>query len=648
MALWCMVAVMLLATACSQRVDALQNALALAGDNRSELEQVLQHYEGDSLKLEAARFLIEYMPGHFSRFNREAADGFDDAVDLVLTENPKITGADIRAAIDSIGSLYYDGRSIEDVKCITADFLIKNIDRAFELWQTGPWAKHVSFADFCELLLPYKAQEMQPFDNWRDDLLELTPTDFADMQYCDEMRNVTLQAAILINNALGWRIGGEVEMSEFPFKVLRPTTLLHMPSGTCRDFAAVTALAMRAQGIPTAIDFTPLWAAGGSGHTWCAVLAGNGKMEPFSPPFTPPGNAERLNDRAVKVYRRTYAANPDLQQLLRCERIVPAMFHTWFIKDVTDEYMAVHDVDVKCDKSLGYAYLAMYDNRQWRPVAFAKVDGGCARFHNVGGGALFMPIAMDEHGNVNAIADPFVLSLKGQRTSIHADWNGSQSMTLTRKYPVRQYVYEVTRRMVGGEFQASNSPDFRQYATVYRITDCAAEGHAVTLPDSLPAYRYWRYKQDRLGTYSNMAEIAFYAHTTDSVAMRGTIIGTLGSLDNEPNRNREAVFDGNYLTYFNPPLDAMCWTGMDFGKAVKLQRIDFTPRGDGNTIEPGDVYELLIWDADGWKSLGRQTATGLNVTFTSVPTNGLYRLHNCTKGAEERPFTYENGRQVWW
>lgn len=36
----------------------LHQALQLAGDYRTELEKVLRHYENDSLKLEAAKFLI--------------------------------------------------------------------------------------------------------------------------------------------------------------------------------------------------------------------------------------------------------------------------------------------------------------------------------------------------------------------------------------------------------------------------------------------------------------------------------------------------------------------------------------------------------------------------------------------------------------
>ena len=57
-------AVQLLA-ACG-RNSYLEYALKAAGENRAELESVLEHYRDDPEKLSAARFLIENMPAHSS------------------------------------------------------------------------------------------------------------------------------------------------------------------------------------------------------------------------------------------------------------------------------------------------------------------------------------------------------------------------------------------------------------------------------------------------------------------------------------------------------------------------------------------------------------------------------------------------------
>ena len=43
----------------------LEYALNFAGDNRNELEKVLEHYASDPEKLESARFLIRNMPRYY-------------------------------------------------------------------------------------------------------------------------------------------------------------------------------------------------------------------------------------------------------------------------------------------------------------------------------------------------------------------------------------------------------------------------------------------------------------------------------------------------------------------------------------------------------------------------------------------------------
>ena len=55
-----------LAACTSHEPDYLEQSLRLAGENRGELEKVLEHYKDHPQKLAAARFLIESMPAHYS------------------------------------------------------------------------------------------------------------------------------------------------------------------------------------------------------------------------------------------------------------------------------------------------------------------------------------------------------------------------------------------------------------------------------------------------------------------------------------------------------------------------------------------------------------------------------------------------------
>lgn len=68
---------------------------------------------------------------------------------------------------------------------------------------------------------------------------------------------------------------------------------------------------------------------------------------------------------------------------------------------------------------------------------------------------------------------------------------------------------------------------------------------------------------------------------------------------------------------------------------------------DSNNIFAGDVYELRYWQ-EGWHSLGRHTAQTDSLIYEGVPSGALLWLRNLTRGKEERIFTYEDGKQIWW
>ena len=49
-----------------------------------------------------------------------------------------------------------------------------------------------------------------------------------------------------------------------------------------------------------------------------------------------------------------------------------------------------------------------------------------------------------------------------------------------------------------------------------------------------------------------------------------------------------------------------------------------------------------------WISLGRKLAVDNKLHYDDVPKGALLWLKNHTQGKEERIFTYEDGKQVWW
>jgi hypothetical protein len=140
----------------------LEYALECAATNKGELEKVLEYYKDEPEKYKAACFLIENMPYHYALEGEEL-----DSLKTVL------------ASADAYGVMlkdtavpdwdYYTPSGLQrkpDVLNIRAEFLINNIDLAFDGWKKRPWNASLSFADFCEWLLPYRIGNETP-DNWR-------------------------------------------------------------------------------------------------------------------------------------------------------------------------------------------------------------------------------------------------------------------------------------------------------------------------------------------------------------------------------------------------------------------------------------------------------------------------------------------------
>ena len=148
-------------SSCKETNQRLEYALDFAGSNRVELEKVLDYYKGDSLKLKASYFLIENMPRYFS-YTGHVLDSIK-AIKASVDENGKLPDDKVNPLK---GFDYSHLPKIYDAHVITADYLIENIDLAFEEWEKRPWNNYVSFDEFCELILPYRIDN-EPLENWR-------------------------------------------------------------------------------------------------------------------------------------------------------------------------------------------------------------------------------------------------------------------------------------------------------------------------------------------------------------------------------------------------------------------------------------------------------------------------------------------------
>lgn len=637
-------------------------AIADAGEKSKELKAVLKHYSDEPLKRRAAIYLIGNMPGHFT-YTGERARSFIHLTDSVLNSysysNPYYDSRRIKADVDALVRQYplSSFERTSDLKIVTADFLIANIDAAFALWENGRWAKHLDFDEFCETLLPYTFYNGYVHEDWRGIIRGMLDKEVYETldsyQYSSDMDHSPFWACKYLNGYLKETYSRD-DVPDGTVQVISQSVLPRIPYGECDHFADIALVVMRSLGIPVMEDFTPQWPFRSLGHTWNVLISTDGKKISFGGCDVDPDVLHKPDQRMAKVYRRTYASNADLVRLNRKSKNVPFLFTNIFMKDVTSEYMKTADIRVRgWKRKHRYAYLAVFDNKEWKPVCFGRRTLGGYHFKNIGKDILYLPVVSTESG-LQAIGAPFVIDVRGQKHDLVASDKELSTVTLTRKFFLSQRMHMYAGRVIGGRFEGADNEDFGNAEPVHTISGWRNSFDSVSVKPSR-AYRYWRYVSPKDGL-GNIAEIEFYGH--DGKRISGRVIGTDGSYSvHDTTTNKYAVFDGDPLTYYDMPRSIKNpWTGMDFGRPVEITAIKFLPRNDDNNIRPGDEYELVYWADGRWCSLGRKVADGNLLLFEHVPSNALLLLHDLTRGKEERPFTMKTDscnsdrliQQRWW
>ena len=422
-------------------------------------------------------------------------------------------------------------------------------------------------------------------------------------------------------------------------------SIIKYRSGNCPDEAAYTISLSRYLGIPTAVDFTPHWGNRPLSHSWAALVLPNGKGTPFYMGYAPGDTAQFAHSYLKpKIYRRQYELNREIVDDLKEEESVPSLFRLPKFTDVTNEYHPTSDIKRDIPKeyrSHSVAYICVNDKEKWVPVHYGKISWGSVTFSKMGRNILYI-VGVWENDRIVPVGNPFVLKADGSIREIKCDKNKRQTMTLKRKYPFFSMFDTFNVRMDYGKFQGSNSTDFSKASTLYMHRG-NTEGcwYEQKLKPGNEKYRFLRYIGN-VGSYCNVNEIEFY--NSKGQKLTGKVIGTEGTKD----KTKEKVFDGDVLTGFYGISANNHWVGLELPQPSDVAMIRYMPRNDGNSIEIGDDYQLQMYDNGMWKTLGWMTAKDTKLVFKNMPSGGLYLLRDRTKGQEERIFTYENGKQVWW
>ena len=424
----------------------------------------------------------------------------------------------------------------------------------------------------------------------------------------------------------------------------KASSMMEARTGNCRDEASYTVFLSRSLGIPATIDFTPHWGNRSWGHHWSVIVQPNGKAIPFYMGSMPGDTAQFFHPYVkTKVFRRRFQLNRQIAMDMREEKSVPNLFQTPDWTDVTDEYCPTTDVTRNVPekyKDKKIAYICIFDNNDWLPVYYGVIRDGAVTFPNMGRRVMYIS-AFYENGQIVPFGTPFIIGGDGKVSDVQVDTKRRCTLNLLRKYPYFSAEDPINTRMKQGRFQGANTADFSKPTDLYCFNEVTNGGWYEFPVADTGRYRYLRYSSPD-ASYGNINELWFFDEKGDTI--KGDIIGTEGA---DPD-SRERVFDNNILTGFNGKSPDGNWVGLRLKVPKRVAKLRFIPRNDGNCIEIGDKYELRLWTNTKWKVIATVKAKADILCLKNVPRNGLYVLKDLTKGNEQRIFTYENNKQVWW
>ena len=253
------------------------------------------------------------------------------------------------------------------------------------------------------------------------------------------------------------------------------------------------------------------------------------------------------------------------------------------------------------------------------------------------------------NGTFISATEPFVLTKSGEVKLIQCYTKNHVDMRLVRKYPKFTRISSFRKGLLGSKIEVSDDREFSSGRTLITIDELGNEDIFDSTVTVNRPYRYERFVFDEQKE-GNLAEIEFYGKK------RGTNVEVLltGGFSGEPIKqtktNWTMALDRSFDTYFKKNKGEKGNICLDLGKdnSYEITRVRYVPQTDSNFIVPGNQYRLEYWDNSSWKFFGEQIATDFSLNFSNVPTGRLYILHNLTNGVEERIFTYEDGKQVWW
>lgn len=634
---------------CSFSNHSLEDVLKRSGSNRKELEAVLFHFQNDSLKYKAARFLIENMEYHVFQ------DGSELKKYLKYYECIAGRGNEVQRIVDSLkvadGKFAFEKlKENDDLHVIKASYLISNIDLAFKVWKEQPWGKNIDFHQFCEYILPYRVGDEVPTD-WRKQVYEKYNPLLDAIRNLPEAEDPLFVARVLMDS---------LRKQDPPLTYTGILSngphvgpgIIKWRIGSCRELADVATYVLRSVGIPCVIDYAVRGDNNGI-HYWNVVQSKSGRQYMIELPemlFKP---VEEYNIPKGKVFRRTFDLNEkDLDRMNTYSMFIHPYFRVPLFIDVTSLYSAQRIQDLKFPKTFLYenvaskhiVYLCISRRQDWVPIAWTLQENDSLSFCNVERD-IVCRLATWNGFRLNLCSDPFLIENETTKIRVFNPRGGIEKIIIYYKFPLFNENYR--RRLISGVFEGSNDESFLTKDTLFLIKQAPERLFTTIYIKSVNRkYRYVRYKGSK-NSFCNVAEIEFYNQEKSTIPLTGRVIGTSGCWQNDGSHEYTNAFDGNPYTSFDYNKPSSGWTGLDLSTPHHIEKIRYAPRNRDNFIRKGDDYELLYWEDRKWNSTGIKKAFSDSLVY-DIPKGTLLYLKDNTRGKDERIFEYKDQKIKFW
>lgn len=631
--------------------------ITMAGENVDEIRAAKKYFERqeEDEVIDAGYYLLDNMRFHSSDVRSEyIPDSLrqwllsTDSIFLSLCMKCESFDNISKAALDSCRSIvkekissygkcepHNDYTHKLDLQELSSDFIVEHVNHAYKMWKTSPFASNLSFEEFKEYILPYRAVNNYGFLETG----QTYHTIFSKYVLLDcpkDVASVVRNYNQSINNLrdLNGKVGRKRMLSYYD--------LYSRDHHDCTDIANYGVNILRACGIPTALDFNISYRDFVGRHYFCAVMdETTHRWLPFNPESSLPGENWDVSED-LNIYRQTFGAQYDTPYFQRgAKEKIPSILSSPCIKDVTSNYKKVYSItlDVPTDTHSRLAYLTTFNRSEGGTMAvtWCRINTGKAKFNNVVPNVLYFPMVYTEEGKEEFFSEPFFMCSDGEIKTLSSYYHNLQivdtydTITLYRKYPRKSSMRKKAEELVGGQFIGSNDKTFKTYDVLYEITE-VPESNITQYPFSRTGkYKYYRYQAPVSTPHANISILEWNYDNTTLRLSNGRLW---------KNEYWKAEYDGNMQTAPCPYPNIT----LELEQAEEIDGVSFAPINADNGIKIGNRYELMYWQK-GWQSAGNTVASSNEVIFKNVPSKTVYWLINHTEGKEESPFLIINGEQ---